>query len=265
MLSSEDVIRIHERLTLEAFDSDDPISPPGVKNEGMLESAISRQYSGFKDVLKYPDSISNAATLCYGICNNHPLHNGNKRTALVAMLCHLDKNGLTFTAAVTQDELYTFMLKVAKHTFSGKKKTKGFNDVSDAEISAMKKWIKKRTRKISKGDRSISYKEFERLLKQYNVTFENQKGNYVDVFKIEMEKRRKGWFGYEQVQVKRKVANIPYWPSRSVGKNLIKSVRKKTNLTYDYGIDSTLFYGKEATPDDFIMKYKKTLRMLAKT
>ncbi|MEM6405289.1 MAG: type II toxin-antitoxin system death-on-curing family toxin [Pseudomonadota bacterium] len=121
-LTKEDVLHIHDRLVSDAVDSEDPISPPGIKDEDMLESAIARQNVGFGGKLKYDDPISNAATLCYGICSNHPLHNGNKRTALVSMLCHLDKNNYTFNDRANQDLLYSFMLKVASHNIAPKKK-----------------------------------------------------------------------------------------------------------------------------------------------
>ncbi len=64
--------------------------------------------------LKYPDPILNAATLLYGICNDHPFHNGNKRTALVSALAHLDKNNLILRAT-KQTELFNLMIAVADH------------------------------------------------------------------------------------------------------------------------------------------------------
>lgn len=265
MLTKEDVVFIHERLVSDAAASDDPISPPGIKNEGLLESAVSRQQAGFSGQLKYDSPISNAATLCYGICCNHPLHNGNKRTALVSLLCHLDKNGLTFNGRTNQESLYSFMIKVASHKVATKKKIKKMHDHSDAEIAAMHEWIRKRTRKIEKGERSLSYPELEKILREHDVYFENQRNNYVDVIKYTVERRRKGFFGREDVRVGRKVANIPYWPGRTVGKNLVKSIRKQARLTHEDGIDSALFYGSETPPDDFIQKYKKVLNKLAKT
>lgn len=264
-LTKDEVIEIHTRLVIDAAESDDPISPPGVKNEGLLESAIARQESGYEGKLKYDHPISNAASLCYGICCNHPLHNGNKRTALVSMLCHLDKNGFTFNDKTNQDDLYQFMLSIAGHTIVPKKKRKIGHDQSDLEVVAMSDWIRKRTRRIEKGERTLSYIEFEKVLRQHDVYFENQKNNYVDVIKYTNETRKKGWFSTEQVRVGTKVANIPYWPGRTVGKNLIKSVRKQAKLTCDQGVDSALFYGNETTPDDFIQKYKKLLSKLAKT
>lgn len=264
-LKKEDVINIHERLVVDAERSEDPISPPGVKNENLLESAVARQHAGFGSVLKYNDPIENAATLCYGICCNHPLHNGNKRTALVCLMSHLDKNGFTFNDRATQNNLYSFMLNVASHKIAPKNKIKGKTDISDLEVSEMAKWIRKKSRRVQKGERSISYQEFEKILKSHNLYFENQKNNYVDVvLKKEIEKRV-GFFRKETVIEKTKVANIPYWPGRTVGKNLIKSVRKQAGLTHVQGMDSKMFYGDVLPPDDFIHKYSKVLSKLAKT
>ncbi|ELC3157915.1 hypothetical protein ACP6H7_23580 [Vibrio harveyi] len=75
-----------------------------------------------------------------------------------------------------------------------------------------------------------------------------------------------GWFKKDRiVEDTRKIANIPYFPNRTVGKTLVKSIRKQANLTHHYGVDSSIFYGQEATPDDFIQKYKGVLSKLAKT
>ncbi|KFZ36111.1 hypothetical protein HR45_18265 [Shewanella mangrovi] len=268
-LTKDDVIEIHNRLVIDAAESDDPICPPGIKNEGLLESAVARQQSGFSGKLKYSEPISNAASLCYGICSNHPLHNGNKRTALVSLLCHLDKNGFTFNNRTDQDSLYSFMLKVASHRLVSSKKARKDkhirHDQSDIEVEVMTEWIRKRTRKIEKGERNVSYTELERILRAHNVYFENHNNNYVDVVKYVEEIRRRNFFHFETVRVAHKVAHIPYWPGRTVGKNLVKSIRKQANLTYSDGVDSALFYGTETPPDEFIQKYKKVLNKLAKT
>lgn len=261
-LSKEDVIEIHDRLTLDALNSEDPISPPGIKSEELLESAIARQYVGYSGKLKYGTALSNAATLCYGICCNHALHNGNKRTALVTLLCHLDKNDLTFKDNVNQNLLYIFMLNIAGHTLVPKKQAKGKNDQSDLEITEMTNWLQKKTRKFEKGERNLSYHEFEKALREFDVFFENHKGNYIDVIKYTTKTKL---ITRQKYRVGEKVANIPYFPGRIIGKNLIKSVREKAGLTYKDGVDSALFYGTQSPPDEFIAKYRKTLQKLAKT
>lgn len=223
----DEIIEIHAKLVIDAADSEDPISPPGIKSVGLLESALGRQCFGYGETLKYADPISNAASLCYGICCNHSLHNGNKRTALVALLCHLDKNGYTFNDRTNQDDLYNFMVNVAKHSLAIKKKAKKGHDQSDLEVEAMTEWIRKRTRRIEKSERTITYTEFEKILREHDVYLENHKNNYVDVIKYSTKRQKKGWFSTQEVRTQEKVANIPYWPMRTVGKTLIKSVRKK--------------------------------------
>jgi death-on-curing protein len=95
-LSVDDVLAIHNRVVSDFADDDDPVGFAGPRDEGrLLESVVARQEVGLGDVLKYPDAWSSAATLTFGICCGHPFHNGDKRTALVAMLAHLERNELT--------------------------------------------------------------------------------------------------------------------------------------------------------------------------
>jgi death on curing protein len=96
ILSVEDIKYIHECLIEEFLDSSNPICPPGVKDENLLASAAFRQNTSLNGIMKYPDPFSNAATLTFGICCDHPFHNGNKRTALVSLLAHLYNNRLSF-------------------------------------------------------------------------------------------------------------------------------------------------------------------------
>jgi death-on-curing protein len=112
-LSVEEVLRIHEILVADFAASGDPISPPGVRSQALLESAVGRQFTGSRNALKYPRPIENAATLLFGLVNDHPFHNGNKRTGLVAMLVHLDKNRLALFDT-RQDALYGMVLRVAE-------------------------------------------------------------------------------------------------------------------------------------------------------
>src|SRR5215510_4368531 len=92
MLTVEDVLSVYAALTQDFADSADPISPAGVRDQGLLESAVYRQETGFGGRLKYDHPLLSAASLAYGLCCDHPFHNGNKRAALVSMLVHIDRN-----------------------------------------------------------------------------------------------------------------------------------------------------------------------------
>lgn len=94
-----------------------PGPPAGIRSRALLESAVGRQWTSLNGGLKYPHPVDNAATLLFGICCDHPFHNGNNRTALVAMLVHLDRNQHTLFNT-SQNELYDLMIDVAGHTLS---------------------------------------------------------------------------------------------------------------------------------------------------
>src|SRR4030095_6384084 len=93
-LSTTEVRGIYYVVVRDFAESGDPVSPIGVKCSNTLESTVARQNTGYGEYQKYGTALLSAATLTYGICCNHPFHNGNKRTALVSMLCHLDRNNL---------------------------------------------------------------------------------------------------------------------------------------------------------------------------
>ncbi len=260
-LTYEDVVHIHEILVRDFETTTDPIRPSGIRGKGdLLQSAVSRQHVGLGQNLKHPDALSNAATLCYGVCCNHAFHNGNKRTALVSMLCHLDRNGLTLNESVTQDQLYVFMVSIAAHRFAPKQPKAG---ASDIEIEEIKRWLHKNTRKIKKGERVVTFRELRRILRQFDIELENPKHNYIDVVRYEW--KRKHLFAPKE-RVKNRIAHIGYpGEGQEVGRQALKIIREQAGLTEKDGYDSDMFYSAETGVDKFIMRYKGTLRRLAKT
>jgi death-on-curing protein len=67
----------------------------GIRDEGLLESALNRPQNRFT----YENEASLfdlAASLCHGICKNHPFLDGNKRTGLLSARAFLFLNGLAF-------------------------------------------------------------------------------------------------------------------------------------------------------------------------
>jgi len=69
-LSLDEVIAIHARL-LERFGG-----PPGIRDLGLLESALFRPQTGY-----YGDIVEMAAALFESLLMNHPFIDGNKRVA----------------------------------------------------------------------------------------------------------------------------------------------------------------------------------------
>ena len=84
----------------------------GVRDEGLLESALARpqQLHAYGDPA--PDLADFAAALAHGLARNHPFLDGNKRTAAVACETFLELNGATLEA--DDLELYPLYLALAE-------------------------------------------------------------------------------------------------------------------------------------------------------
>lgn len=72
--------------------------PPGIRDRGLLESALARPKNLYAYSEREPSLCRMAAAYAFGITANHPFVDGNKRTALIASMAFLKLNGLQVTA-----------------------------------------------------------------------------------------------------------------------------------------------------------------------
>lgn len=84
----------------------------GVRDEGLLQSALARPQQLFSYGDPPPDLAALAASLTYGLARNHPFVDGNKRTAAVACELFLALNDAILEA--TNVELYPVYLALAE-------------------------------------------------------------------------------------------------------------------------------------------------------
>jgi death on curing protein len=87
------VKQVHNELVAVFAQDKDPISPSGVRSDDLLASACQRPNVALGSTEKYTTVFTKAAALFHSLTKNHPFHNGNKRTALVALLSMLQRNG----------------------------------------------------------------------------------------------------------------------------------------------------------------------------
>ncbi len=69
---------------------------PGVRDDGLLDSALAKPPSLF--TYSNPSLFELAASYGYGIIQNHPFVDGNKRTGFLAAVIFLDLNGCRLIA-----------------------------------------------------------------------------------------------------------------------------------------------------------------------
>ena len=66
----------------------------GLRDEGLLESAISTPFAEFDGIPLCDTLQRKAAKLCFSLVKNHPFVDGNKRIGILAMLAFLEANGV---------------------------------------------------------------------------------------------------------------------------------------------------------------------------
>ena len=83
----------------------------GIRDEGLLDSALESPFQTYGGEELYPGIQSKAARLCYGLVKNHSMLDGNKRIGAHTMLVFLMLNG--YELKYTQKELIDLILDVA--------------------------------------------------------------------------------------------------------------------------------------------------------
>lgn len=109
-ISKKLTLAIHSRQLAEHGGQD------GIRDEGLLESALARPRQLFAYTDPTPDTPAFAAALAFGIARNHPFIDGNKRTAYVVCRTFMILNGVDMTASLA--DRYAMFLGLAEGTVS---------------------------------------------------------------------------------------------------------------------------------------------------
>ena len=104
-LTKEQILLLHTQLIDTTGGSD------GIRDIGLLESALESPFQSYGGEELYPSIQAKAARLCYGLVKNHAMIDGNKRLGCHAMLVFLALNG--YEMEYTQKELSDLILDVA--------------------------------------------------------------------------------------------------------------------------------------------------------
>lgn len=104
-LSTEDVLSLHaDQVDLYGGEH-------GVRDLGLLDSAVAQPQASFGGEHLHKDLFEMAAAYLYHLVQNHPFLDGNKRTGAVAALVFLDLNGIQIDAP--KGSLYDLTMAVA--------------------------------------------------------------------------------------------------------------------------------------------------------
>ncbi len=105
ILTVEEVLQLHDRLLTVTGGA------PGLRDAGLLASAVHSVSAGYEEVERYPSVEEKAARLAYALTQNHAFVDGNKRIGVFAMLVTLELNAVRLS--YSQQELIALGLGVA--------------------------------------------------------------------------------------------------------------------------------------------------------
>lgn len=105
-LTFDQVLSLH-KLQIDQFGGSH-----GVKDEGLLLSALAQPESGFGEEYFHKDLFEMAAAYLFHLVKNHAFHDGNKRIAALTAAVFLQVNGLMVTA--DEDEFEKLVLDAAQ-------------------------------------------------------------------------------------------------------------------------------------------------------
>lgn len=88
VFSKEKVMLLHQYIAAETGGS------IGVRDEGLLESALQGAFATFDGKDLYPAKIEKAARIGASLVGNHAFLDGNKRIGMYVMLTFLEVNGI---------------------------------------------------------------------------------------------------------------------------------------------------------------------------
>ena len=83
----------------------------GVRDEGLLDSALENAFATFDGVEQYPSKEEKAARLGFSLVSNHAFVDGNKRIGIYIMLSFLEMNGIRLHC--TDEEIVNIGLSIA--------------------------------------------------------------------------------------------------------------------------------------------------------
>jgi len=109
-LTVKDVLLLHNLVIDESGGSH------GLRDLGLLESAVARPQASFGGEDLYTTIFIKAGALVHSLLRNHPFVYGNKRTSMFSTMTFLELNGYKFMAR--QKEVVDFALKVENEKLS---------------------------------------------------------------------------------------------------------------------------------------------------
>jgi death-on-curing family protein len=244
----------------------------GPRSLDLLHSAVSRQFTGYGGTRKWKGLYENCATLMFGLIMNHPFHDANKRTALLATLSLLHRNRRIIT--LQQKKLDSLVISIAGNTlqtyferdkrYQKKLQQLSGTAVADGIVYVIADFLQRNTRSRDNSARSVTYSELNMVLRGHGFELRSPNGNYINIVRVEPARpaRFLGIGARPEREIFLGQIGFPGWKDQ-VSKSALKTVREKTRLTAQNGCDTQVLFEDAEPLSSLISEYAEPLKRLA--
>lgn len=252
-LSAGEVLRAHFLIAEFFADEKSGLGGMGPRDGSghLLHSALSRQFAGFGGARKWEGVFKIAATALFGLVKNHPFHDGNKRTALLAVLHLLEKQGYAASGRKIKFENLVVKVSAGRHRredfYKRLLREKGLSS-DDADVVYVASQLNFMTHKAKRSRWTVTYRQLNSLLKAHGFEIKKPRSGQIEIIRMSGEKS----VGQ---------AGFPGW-TRQVAQGELKKVRRLCNLQ-EGECDSNAFFNGATGMDFLISEYAAPLRRLA--
>lgn len=236
-LTCEDVLDAHYLICDHFLKLGEGIAGFGPKDFGLLSSAVGRQLASAGGSFVYEDFWDIASSLIFGLINDHPFHDGNKRTAFLSSVFFMMEHG--FTPSVDIVAVEDFTVEIADF-----KRANGRHMEVQEIAPRFKSMFRRQDNRMSY---LVTFNELQSLLKPHGCSIGNPSGNFINVYHGEQRVSQIGF---------------PGW-TREVSRSAISTVRKSTGLLPENGIDAQVFFKGVDPLSALIGAYEEPLKRLA--
>jgi death-on-curing family protein len=130
MLGARFVEHIHDELVAQLWPGSDLVRADEHRDLGLIESAVGRPFHSAFGQDAYPTLVEKAAALFHSLIANHPFHDGNKRTAVLAFDIFLVANG--YSCLLGNTALYQLAEQTASYRERGRSHAEALQEILDA-------------------------------------------------------------------------------------------------------------------------------------
>ncbi len=270
LLSEARVLELHRALVAFSSGTESPVKDLGLRDEFLLEAAVSRQFQSTGLLLEGSDPREKTATLLQGLVDELPFYDGNAQTTLLTMLMHLDLNGFGLNQ-VSHDDLYRLISALISHEtnnlpLKGAKaasRKAGVKATQEDELSRIFQWLMANTRWSDRREYPLPLSELKRLLNNQDADLSDPSAGQIEVLKAEAQTEKR-FLGLGSKSVSRMIPVMKFAdPGEGglVSANILRDAQKALGSS---GQDDRPLYDWPAKVQSFLRQYQTLWPRMAK-